>query len=691
MLTVDAMKRLFSQITIFIMLFCLVSASLEAQDKMTPGLLWKLGRVSAETLTPAGQVVFGVTRYSISKNTGERNLYAIPLIGGKARPMTGTPGNESDVQVLRDGKLGYTYKGQWWVMNPDSTGARQLTHTAEPMEHIRISPQGNYILFSRKVKVKKVWGKDYYPNLSKSNVQIYTNLMYRHWDHWQTGEFSHVFYATFDSTGRVGVPVDIMEKEPYDCPQEPYGGAEDFRWGPDGQDIIYVCKKKFGRDYAVSTNTDIYQYDLGRGKTINLTTGMKGYDTQPAYSPDGDRLAWCSMKTDGYESDKNDLVVMERSKYYKLNLTSSWDGTINNFRWGDDGKVIYFTAPVEGTIQLFSVQVPANLMSRIRPVVTQLTRGVFDVDGIVGQKGDTLVLSRQDMNHATELFTYDLKNKVMRPLTHVNDTVYSHLKTGKIERRWVKTTDDKKELVWVIYPPDFDATKKYPTLLYCQGGPQSEVSQFYSFRWNFQLMAANGYIIVAPNRRGLPGFGVKWNEQISKDWGGQPMKDYMSAIDSIARLPFVDTSRLGCVGASYGGYSVYMLAGLQPHHFKTFIAHDGLFDLKSWYGTTEEMWFANWDIGGPYWDKNNKAAQRSYDKFNPSNYVDKWATPILIIQGGIDYRVPIEQGLEAFQAAQLQGIKSKLLYFPEEDHWVLHPQDALVWQKEFFKWLSETL
>lgn len=661
-----------------------------SQDKMTADLLWKLRRVSPETVTPSGEVVFGVTRYNIQRNSGEQNLFSVPLNGGEVKQLTETPGSETGVQVMPGGKLGYTHDGQWWIMNADGSDAKQFTHSAVSMDNIRISPDGHYILFSGEVKLKKVLGKDFYPDLTKSNVQIYDNLMYRHWSHWFDGNFSHVFYATLDSAGNVGVPVDIMQGESYDCPQQPFGGPEDFIWSEDGHSILYVCKKEFGKAYTLSTNTDIYQYDLNTGNTTDLTKGMMGYDTQPAFSPDGKRLAWTSMKTDGYESDKNDLVVMDLNRHYKLNLTAAWDGTVNNFRWSQDGSAIYFTAPVKGTIQLFEVKVPDNLMVRMRPVIRQITDGVFDIDGIVGQKGDTLVLSRQDMNHATELFTL-VNDDNMQQLTYINKPIYDHIKMGKIESRWVKTTDHKKEQVWVIYPPDFDPSKKYPTLLYCQGGPQSEVSQFYSFRWNFQLMAAHGYIIVAPNRRGLPGFGVKWNEEISKDWGGQPIKDYLSAIDSISKLPFVDKNRLGCIGASYGGYSVYMLAGIHHNRFKTFIAHDGLFDMKSWYGTTDEMWFANWEFGGPYWDKKNKTAQLAYTKFNPSDYVEKWNTPILIIQGGIDYRVPIEQGFEAFKAAQLRGIKSKILYFPEEDHWVLKPQDALVWQHEFFKWLRETL
>ncbi len=616
-----------------------------AQQVMTPEQLWQLGRVSPIGITPDGQeLVYRVTTPVIENNSSTTRMYAVRLNGSTAREINDTKG------LLRD-------------------------------KHI--SPDGRHRITVREVKMQKVYGKDYYPSLDKSNVQIYDALSYRHWDEWEDGAYSHLFVSPANGNGE---GTDIMEGQLYDCPQQPFGGEEDYTWSPDSKYIVYVTKRKSGTDYAVSTNTDIYAYEVASGKTTNLSEGMEGYDTQPSYSSQG-VLAWLSMAREGYESDKNDIIVKNGNTL--VNLTRHWDGTVNSFVWSLDGRRIFFTAPVDGTIQVFEVD---NIgLTKKMPVVKQITRGQFDVTSIVGQVVNKLVVSRTDMNHASELFTVDLSDGSFTQVTHVNDETYSKLSLGKVEKRYVKTTDGKEMLVWVIYPPGFDPAKKYPTLLYCQGGPQSSLTQFYSFRWNFQLMAANGYIVVAPARRGMPGFGVEWNEQISRDWGGQVMKDYLTAIDEVAKEPFVDKARLGCVGASYGGYSAFYLAGIHGNRFKTFIAHDGVFNLKSMYGTTEELWFVNWDMGGPYWEKDNKAAQRTYAEFDPSNRVDQWNAPILIIQGGRDYRVPIGQGLEAFQAAQLQGIKSRLLYFPEENHWVLTPQNALVWQKEFFKWLEETL
>lgn len=649
-----------------------------AQQKMTPELLWQLGRVSGETVTDDGTVIFGVSRYNMQDNKSERNLWAVPVSGGAAKQLTTAAGGESVVQVS-GGRILYSHKGQLWQMDADGANARQLTEVEGGLQNVRISPDGKHILFSKEVKLEKITGADRYPDLPKSNVQVYTSLNYRHWDTWEDGSFNHVFYATWDATtGKVGEPVDLMKDEKFDCPQMPFGGAEDLIWSPDGKQIIYVCKKKHGKDYAVSTNTDIYRYTLASGQTENLSEGMMGYDVSPAFSPDGKRMLWLSMARDGYEADKNDIIEYDLATGKRRNLTEKWDGTVAGACFGKNDGRIFFLAVTKGTEQLFEAT-GGN--------IRQLTEGRHDLNGFVGQHGNTMVVTRTDMNHAVELYTVDLKSGDVKQLTGVNNDIYSRLQQSKVEERWIKTTDGQQMLAWVIYPPDFDASKKYPTLLYCQGGPQSALSQFYSFRWNFQLMAAQGYIVVAPNRRGMPGHGVKWNADISKDWGGQPIRDYLSAIDDVAKEPYVDKSRLGAVGASYGGYSIYMLAGVHKNRFKSFIAHDGLFDLRSWYGTTEELWFANWDIGA-YFDKANA---KSYEQFNPSNFVNNWNTPIMIVQGGIDYRVGIEQGLQAYQAAQLKGLKSKLVYFPEENHWVLSAQNAIVWQREFFGWLKETL
>ena len=434
------------------------------------------------------------------------------------------------------------------------------------------------------------------------------------------------------------------------------------------------------------TLTDLYEYDVEKGTTKNLTEENKGYDVAPAFNSKGD-LAWLQMKRDGYEADKQDIMVSNGR--IKMNLTQQRDDIhVESFKWSDDNRIIFFVAPINGTLQLFSVNYPG--LTKMAVVINQITKGDFDVSAIVGQSGNTVIVSRTDMNHAVELYAVDITNGTMKQLTHVNDGFYASIGMVKTERKFVTTTDGKKMLVWMVYPPNFDATKKYPTLLYCQGGPQSPLTQSYSFRWNFQLIASQGYIVVAPCRRGMPGFGTKWNEEISKDWGGQVMRDYLSAIDDASKLPYVDKARRGCIGASFGGYSVFELAGMHEGRFKTFISHDGVFDFKSIYGSTDEMFFENWEKGGAYWEKNNAVAQRAYNQ-SPSNFVDKWNTPIMIVQGGRDYRVPIEQGQGAFQAAQLKGIKSKFLYLPDENHWVLSAQNALVWQREFYKWLDETL
>ncbi|KIA87160.1 S9 family peptidase [Flavobacterium sp. AED] len=623
----------------------MMSLNAMAQNVMTPELLWKLGRVTPLGISKDGKnVVYKVATPSVEENKSNSKIYTLPLSGG----------------------------------NPT-----EINDTKEVLKDKNISPDRKYIVYNEEVKIDKVLGKDFYPALEKSEVQIYNGLDYRHWDTWNEGKFNHVFYKE-NKEGAVGI--DILKGENFDSPQKPFGGDEDYIWSPDSKSILYVSKKKAGTEYAISTNTNVFEYNLETGKTSNRTEDNLGYDTAPLFSPTGN-LTWLQMKRDGYESDKNDIIVS--FKGMNMNLTANWDGTVDHFMWSNDGKKIYFVAPIDGTKQLFEVNFPG--LTKIAINVHQITNGDFDVNDLVGFSGDNIIVTRTDMNHAAEIYSYHLKKNTWKQLSNINTASYNSLALSKTERRYVTTTDGKKMLVWVILPPNFDASKKYPTLLFCQGGPQAPLTQGYSFRWNFQLMAANGYIVVAPNRRGMQGHGVAWNEQISKDWGGQVMNDYLSAIDDVAKEKYVDATRLGCVGASYGGYSVFYLAGIHNNRFKTFIAHDGVYNTQSMFGTTEEVFFNKWDFGGAYWEKDNAVAQKAYTIFNPMTLVEKWNKPILIIQGGKDFRVPIGQGQEAFQAAQLRGIKSRFLYFPEENHWVLKPQNAQIWQGEFFKWLKETL
>ncbi len=621
--------------------FLFITFTQAQQTMMTPELLWKIKRLSPIGISKDGKnIIYSTTEYKVVEGEKTTKKYSIPLNGG------------SPVEIQAYSEL---------------------------IADKSVSPDGTRKIEIESVKLDKVLGSDYYPDMKNSDVKIYDDLHYRHWDKWMDGTYNHLILKLNNDMEVDGI--DLLKGEPYHSPQMPFGGDEDFTWDPDGTKILYVAKKKKGKEYALSTNTDIYEYDVKSGITKNLTEGMMGYDTQPEFSSKG-ILAFLSMERDGYEADKNDLIIIQNN--LKINLTKDWDETVSGFKWAENGEKIYFNAPVGGTMQLFEIELKSKK-------IKQITDGQFDIAGLVGQSKDLFIVTRTDMNHAADLFSVDLKSGKMKQLTNVNKDIYDNLKLSKTEKRIVKTTDGKDMVAWVIYPPDFDPNKKYPTLLYCQGGPQSALTQFYSFRWNFQLMAANGYIVIAPNRRGMPGHGTEWNEAISKDWGGQVMDDYLSAIDDISKESYVDKSRLGAVGASYGGYSVFYLAGIHNKRFKTFIAHDGVFNLKSMYGTTEEMWFTNWDSGGAYWENDNKAAMKTYNEFDPSNKVNNWDTPILIIQGGKDYRVPIGQGQEAFQAAQLKGLKSRLLYFPDENHWVLQPQNSIIWHSEFFRWLKETL
>ncbi len=517
----------------FILSIILISSYIitQSQSVMTPELLWKLGRVSPEIISPDGNLIYRVTYYNMDSNKGESNLYSIPLQGGTEKQITKTQGTESNVVVSPNGKMGFLYKGQYWEANWDGSNAKQITKADGDISIWKFSPDGRYVLYTKDVKVGTTWN-DRYPDLTRANAHEADDLMYRHWDSWEDGYYSHVFVASYYN-GTLTDEKDVMPGEPYDSPQQPDGGPEDVVWTGNGESVIYVCKKLSGKKYAVSTNTDLYYYNISSGKTQNLTTELKGYDTQPAVSPKGINIAWLSMARDGYEADKNSLYVGDPFSGKLWNITKDWNETIESFRWSNDGQKIFFIAPKNGTTQLFEISLQDNLTAVSSKDIKQITEGAFDISSIVAQSGNEIIATKMDMNHATEVVRIDLSSRAISPVTSVNAIAYSNIKMSRIDPVWVKTTDNKQMLTWVIYPPDFDETKKYPALLYCQGGPQGALSQFYSFRWNFQLMAANGYIVIAPCRRGVSGFGHDWEEEISTDWGGQAIRDYLSATDSI--------------------------------------------------------------------------------------------------------------------------------------------------------------
>ena len=651
---------------------------MKAQQVMTPEILWTLNKFSVTAVEPShAGIIYSVGKIDLNTEKTNRQNFYLNFEKNQILKMD-LLGKKSIFQWDKNGV--YASEGDKIYISKDNGLSWAEFYTIGDADNIVISPDGKKVAFSKAVQVENLLGKDKYADLPKTTAQIYTDLNHRHWDAWNEGKYNHVFVASISDD--VSKAKDLLDGQKFDTPQKPSGGSEDFIWSSDSSQLLYVCKKKSGKEYATSTNTDIYTFDLASGKTENITEGMMGYDVNPKFSPDGKSLLWQSMARDGYEADKNDVVVMDWVSKKKTNLTKNWDeSVVGDVAWSNDSKMIYFTTAKRGTKQFFALN-PKDAK------VNQISDGAFDVNEIVAFQNDFAFVTRTDINHNADLFKLNLKDGTMLQITQVNKENYANLTPSKSELKMVKTSDGKEMGVWFHYPPNFDPNKKYPTLLYCQGGPQSALTQYFSTRWNFALMAANGYIVVAPNRRGMPGWGTKWNEDISNDWGGQPMRDYIAAADFAKTLPFVDGSRMGAVGASYGGYSVFMLAGIHENRFKTFIAHDGLFDMKSWYGTTEELWFANWDLGGNYWQN---PQPKAYTDYNPSNFVEKWNTPIMVIQGGIDFRVPYEQGQEAFQAAKLKGLKTKFLYFPNENHWVLHPQNGLVWQREFFEWLKETL
>lgn len=683
-------------------------------DRMTPEALWAMGRIGGAAASPDGKtIVYQVAYYSVKENKSHQTLYRVNADGKDTRALTTTAANESDAAWIAGGqRIAFLSKGQLWSMNADGTDRKQLTNSDIEIEGFSFSPNEKKVILIKSLPYHESIKKNP-EDLPLATGRLVTDLNYRHWDHY-VESVAHPFVANVTSNG-IDNGIDIIDGEPYECPMAPFGGIEQLAWSPDSKSIAYTCRKKTGVDYAISTDSDIYLYDLSTGATrnickpanykapaVNATKSLKnqavnhqegdcnvGYDTNPQFSPDGKYVAWLSMKHDGYESDRNRLCIYNLSNGEKFYAAESFDSNVDAFCWATDSKNIYFIGCWHACVNMYQT----NLNGEVR----QLTDDWMDFGSIqmLGSSGKILA-SRHSISQADELYIItpgkDVKKTKVSQLTFENEAFYKHLEMGKVQERWVKTTDGKQMQVWIILPPHFDSSKKYPTLLFCEGGPQSPVSQFWSYRWNFQIMAANDYIVVAPNRRGLPGYGSEWNEEVSGDWTGQCMNDYLAAIDDAANsLPYVDKERLGCVGASFGGFSVYYLASHHDKRFKAFIAHDGAFNLESMYTDTEEAWFSNWEYDDAYWNKDkSERARRTYDN-SPHRFVDKWDTPILCIHGEKDYRINANQGFGAFNAARMHGIPAELLIFPDENHWVLKPQNGILWQRTFFGWLDKWL
>lgn len=660
--------------------------------RMTPEALWAMGRIGSVAVSPdEKQIAYTVSYYSVPQNKSNSELFVMDADGSANTQITQSTWKEAQPVWFKDGKkLAFlsseSGSNQVWEMNPNGTERKQLTQYDGDIEGFSFSPDGKKLLFIAQVKTVKSTA-DKHPDLPKATGIIVNDLMYKHWDEWVTTA-PHPFVADFDGNGISNV-TDILEGEPYESPMKPWGGIEQLAWSPASDKVAYTCRKKTGLAYAISTNSDIYIYDLATKKTINITEENKGYDTNPQYSPDGKYIAWQSMERDGYEADLNRLFIMNLETGEKRFVSKAFESNVDAFLWNKDSQSIFFIGVWHGETHIYRLSLTDG------DKLTRLTDGVYDYASLA-LCGDKLIAKRHSMSMADEIYAVNTTSRNgadfpdVRQLTFENKHIYDQLDMGKVEPRWMTTTDGKQMLTWVIYPPRFDPNKKYPTLLFCEGGPQSPVSQFWSYRWNFQIMAANDYIIVAPNRRGLPGFGVEWNEAISGDYGGQCMKDYFTAIDEISKEPFVDKDHLGCVGASFGGFSVYWLAGHHDKRFKAFIAHDGIFNMEMQYLETEEKWFANWDMGGAYWEKNNATAQRTFAN-SPHLFVDKWDTPILCIHGEKDFRILANQAMAAFDAAVMRGVPAELLIYPDENHWVLKPQNGVLWQRTFFEWLDKWL
>ncbi|MDR1120692.1 MAG: S9 family peptidase [Dysgonamonadaceae bacterium] len=656
------------------------------QGLLSPELLQTLGQVGGVSVSPdRRKVLYGVTYTDIEQNKRNRELFVVDLDGSHKKQLTHTSGSESAARwIEQGGKIAFLFENQLWEMDADGNHRTQISHIEKGINAFKYAPDGKKILFISDVKIVDK-SSEIYPDLPQSEGRIVDDLMYKHWDEW-VETVPHPFVATYDGKELTHI-VDLLDGEPFESPMKPMGGIEQLDWSPDSKTVAYTCRKKTGMQYTLSTNSDIYLYNIETGATENLTEGMMGYDTNPKFSPNGQQIAWLSMERDGYESDKKRLFVMHLDSREKRDLTVAFDFNVDAFCWNDASDGFYFVACMQGTTQLFAWE---ENKEQNKPVIRMLTEGQHDYASVMLGSDGLLLGLRHSMSAPNEVFTVSLSNRQEKNISAENNDLLEKVSMGKVEARWIKTIDGKDMLTWVIYPPHFDPQQQYPAILYCQGGPQNTVSQFWSVRWNLQLIASRGYIVVAPNRRGLPGFGQAWNEQISGDYTGLNMQDYLSAIDAISKEPYVDETRLGCTGASYGGFSVYWLAGNHHKRFKAFLAHAGIFNQEAQYLETEEMWFANWDFGGAFWEKNNATAQRTYAT-SPHRYVQQWDTPIMITHGEKDYRILASQGMMAFNAAKLRGIPARMIVYPNENHWITSPQNGVLFYREFFRWFDKWL
>lgn len=663
----------------FFLLIMTATDKSQAQSRLlTPKLLWQIGRVGLDCVSPDGQyAVYGVQRFDVPKNKSARVLYIVNVQTGTTRALTDPDQTASDAEFHPDGKrIGFLRDGKLCEVSPEGSAVLQVSDLE--INGFHYAPNGRHVLFTRDVKLDKTAAENN-PDLPNTSGRVIEGLFFRHWKSWHEYKYSNIFYADYDDGKLTSEPRNIMN-ERFDSPLKPMGGMEQITWSRDSRFIVYTCRKLHGTAEAQSTNSDLYTFELASGKTLNITAGMPGYDLDPVFSPDGRYLAWTSMARAGNEADRTRLMILDTYTQQRSELTEGWDFEANHPQWAADGKSLYFLSSENFTYQFYQI----NLADR---AIRRITDGQHDYTALK-VAGNQLVGTRVSMSDPAEVFAVNPANGAVRQLSFATQNPWNDIAKGKVERRTVKTADGKNMNVWLIFPPDFDPKRKYPALLYCQGGPQSALSQFFSYRWNMQIMAANGYIVIAPCRRGMPGSGSAWNDAISGDWGGGAMQDLLAATDYAAKEPYVDASRIGAVGASFGGYAVYWLAGNHQKRFKAFISHCGIFNLESFYGETEEIWFVNNDFEGAYW---KSPKPKTYTTFSPHLYVQNWDSPILVVHNELDFRIPVTQGMQAFTAAQLRGIPSRFLYFSDEGHWVTKAQNSILWQRTFFEWLRERM